>query len=505
MKVPNDTYYSKYQWHLPQINAPQAWDISTGLPSVIIAIVDTGVDLNHPDLKGKVVQGFNAITGTSNAMDDEGHGSHVSGLAAASSNNATGTTGVCWGAKIMPIKVLNSNGEGSDSDIAEGVTYAADHGAKVISMSLGSSGYSRALLDSINRAMTKGCLVVAAAGNEYQEGNPVDYPAGFTGVMAVGASGDDDQHAYYSQAQNYVSVVAPGGNAESPDEDPDDPRYTRHWIFSTFLTSQGGYQWEVGTSQATPIVAGLAALLWSVRPDYTAKQIRAVIEKTAKDIDPAGKDKFTGYGRVDAGAAMSAITGAPTDTTPPAVSITFPANGSYLTGAVGIQGSVDDPALQSYQVQYGLGQKPASWTNIGTASTQSVQFGPLVNWDTDALTEGVYSLRVVATDQAGNTADSSTAATLSVTVDHTSPVITINQPTEGLTLTGVKTITGTVTDSAFNSYSVNSGAKTSMNRPTGGSGPSWASVWTALRGVAKACASCQTRASSQPPICGYSA
>ncbi len=456
LRTPNDPGYASYQWHLPYIHAPEAWNTSTGSASITVAVLDTGADIDHPDLKNKLVPGYNTFTRATslNATDDdEGHGTHVSGLVGADSNNGLFTTGVSWGAKVMPVKILDKTGAGDDAGIARGITYAADHGANILNMSFGAEGYTQTLFNAIVYAKNKGCQLVAAAGNEGATYNLKDYPAAFSQVMAVGASTDVDTRAYYSQMQEYVSVVAPGGSATSNTDSN-----TRHWILSLFPLNidPSGVQWMAGTSQASPVVAGLAALLWGVKPDLTADDIQKTIEQSAVDIAPAGRDIFTGYGRVDALAAMNRLI-SNGDVTPPGVSITFPAPGAYLSGSVAIRGSVEDAALQSYQVEYGSGRTPTYWNSIGAVMAQSVHLGQLALWNTDAVPGGVYSLRVRATDTAGNTTDSSQATPLVVTVDHSPPVITLSQPTEGQTVSRGSSVVGTITDDALQNYRVELG------------------------------------------------
>jgi subtilisin family serine protease len=305
MSLPNDPYFSKYQWNLQKANFPEAWDYSTG-SGVVIAVLDTGADLQHPDLKGKIAPGSNFVRPGALPQDDEGHGSHVSGIAAAATDNGVGIAGAGWGARVMPVKVLGSDGSGSTSVIARGITWATDHGAKILNMSLGSSSYTSTLKAAVQYAVGKGLLVVVAAGNDYLNGNPIDYPAAFPGVMAVGASNYDGEKASYSESADYVSVVAPGGDPTS-DRDPN----ANDWILSSYPSSIGGamgdYEEVAGTSQATPVVSGLAALIWSLKPDFTADQVKNVIEKTAVDLGPAGRDPDTGYGLVDAEAALASI------------------------------------------------------------------------------------------------------------------------------------------------------------------------------------------------------
>jgi len=321
--TPNDTYYADYQWNMPQINMPSAWDVTTGSSSVTIAIVDTGVDTSHPDLSANIVSGYDFVNRDADPQDDEGHGTHVAGIAAAIGNNNEGVAGMAWQASIMPIKVLGADGSGSVSDIADGITWAADHGAQIINLSLGGPDVSSVIRDAVNYAYDQGALLVAAAGNEYDEGNPTMYPAAYDHVLAVGAVGDEDEHAYYSNTGSYVDVAAPGGNPSSDyDSDPN------HWILSTYWRGSGySYAWIVGTSQACPHVAGLAALIWARNPSLSNDDVESIIESTAVDLGSSGRDDVYGYGRIDAQAAVAA-TATPTPTathTPTATPTTPPA------------------------------------------------------------------------------------------------------------------------------------------------------------------------------------
>jgi type VII secretion-associated serine protease mycosin len=304
--APNDPMYATHQWNLLLVNAPEAWDITTGASDVIIAVIDTGVDLSHPDLAGKIVEGVDFVNGDEMAQDDEGHGTHVAGIAAALTNNATGVAGIAWGARIMPIKVLDSSGSGYASDVAAGIAWSADHGAHIINLSLGSASASSTVEDAVSYAYDRGSLIVAAAGNEYLWGNAPLYPAAYPNVMAVAATNDTDEHARYSNTGAYVDVAAPGGDPDSSaDGDP------RHWIMSTLWSGGSTYGRNAGTSMATPHAAGLAALVWSRHMGWTNDQVEWVIESSAVDLGDAGRDDMYGWGRIDMLAAVKA------DTPPP--------------------------------------------------------------------------------------------------------------------------------------------------------------------------------------------
>lgn len=279
--TPNDPRYSE-QWHLPSVSAPQAWDNTTGSAEVTIAVIDTGVDYNHQDLAGKCVAGYNYVDRNSDPMDDHGHGTHVAGIAAALGDNSTGVAGADWRARIMPIKVLDAQGSGYDSDVAAGIRYAADHGAEVVNMSLGSSSYSYTLAEAVNYAYNKGVTLVAAAGND---GSSVSYPAACDHVIAVGALDQGDNLAYFSNRGQALDLTAPG--------------------VSILSTVPGGYGKMSGTSMASPLVAGCASLLLAAHPGYSPSQVEAALVEGATDLGSAGFDTDYGHGKVNALACVS--------------------------------------------------------------------------------------------------------------------------------------------------------------------------------------------------------
>ena len=312
-KRPNDPYYTQYQWQLPHIGAETAWDTTTGSSDVVIAVLDTGVDLGHPDLAAKIVSGYDFINNDNDPDDDQGHGTHVAGIAAAVTDNNIGIAGVSWGARIMPVKVLNNEGAGPNSTIAQAMVWAVDQGADVLNMSLGGETRSSTMEDAVTYAYEHGVLVVAAAGNSYEEGNATSYPAAYDHVLAVAATDDEDEHASYSNSGSYVDVAAPGGDPSgNTDTNPN------HWILSTYYRSSGNsYVWMSGTSQAAPHVAGLAALLLSLNPSLSPDDLTDIIENTAVDVQDTGWDEFSGYGRIDVAAAVAAVLATPTPTSSP--------------------------------------------------------------------------------------------------------------------------------------------------------------------------------------------
>lgn len=291
MSVPNDQLYKQFQWNLRKIGMEQAWDVTTGNPSLVVAVLDTGVDSSHPDLAGRLMPGYDFLNDDPDPADDGGHGTHNAGIIGAASNNGAGIAGLTWQTRIMPLKVLNSGGVGPDSVIARGIIYAADHGARVINMSFGSSTTSNTLGAAIRYAYEKGAVLVAAAGNTARLDNAAIYPAAFDQVLAVGATDETDRVADFSQHHPYVGVSAPGVH-----------------IVSTFWrgSGYGSYVSASGTSAAAPHVSGLAALILSANPALTNVQVRQIIQDTSDDLGPPGRDEYYGSGRINAARALAA-------------------------------------------------------------------------------------------------------------------------------------------------------------------------------------------------------
>ena len=314
--VPNDPAYS-YQWHLDNneyggINMESAWDISTG-SVVVVAVIDTGVAYENyniycqaPDLAGTTfVQGYDFVNNDTHPNDDEGHGTHVAGTIAQTTNNNYGVAGVAFNCSIMPVKVLNETGFGYYSGIADGIYYAANNSADIISMSLGGPEPSQTLEDAVTYAYNEGVTIVAAAGNEYQEGNPPQYPAAYDDyVIAVGATRYDETRSYYSNTGSYLDLAAPGGDMIV---DQNGDGYADGVLQQTFVPGDPcnfSYFWFYqGTSMATPHVSGVAALLIAngvTGPD----NVRDILESTAEDKGAPGWDAEYGWGLVDAQAAL---------------------------------------------------------------------------------------------------------------------------------------------------------------------------------------------------------
>ncbi len=339
--TPNDPYYATHQYALrntgvqppydpgtagADVDMEAAWAFTTGDTGVVIAIVDTGIDMLHPDLAGKIwvnvdelpdefdndhngypgdVNGWNFVHNTPFPMDDHSHGTHVAGIAGAIGNNGIGIAGMDSQCRLMPVKVLSSSGSGSSADVASGIYYAANNGADVINLSLGSNQSSGVEEAAIDYAYAAGVTICAAMGND-STGVPL-YPAANLNVIAVGATDSDDRRALPfcfspSSGSNYgswIDVCAPGDN-----------------VWSTVPVSMGSYANKCGTSMATPHVAGLAALVKALRPGFTPAQVKNIIELGAEDQvgrpteDTPGFDIYHGWGRINGRATLQALAAA---------------------------------------------------------------------------------------------------------------------------------------------------------------------------------------------------
>jgi subtilisin family serine protease len=270
--VPTDPLWSA-QWYARTVRAPAAWDITTGASETIVAVIDTGVQANHPDLKGRVLAGWNFVGNNANAEDDGDHGTPASGIIAAAGNNGVGVAGMCWKCRILPVKVLNSSGGGTWSNISAGIIWAANNGASVINLSLGGASSSSALRDAIDYAVAKDIVVVAAAGNNGSTSK--FYPAAYPGVISVAATTSSDGIYNFSNRGSWVRIAAPGCTHSSS-------------IGSTWRSF-------CGTSAAAPVVAGIAALVRSRAPHASKSQVENALLSTTVAIGTV-----IGGGRVDA-------------------------------------------------------------------------------------------------------------------------------------------------------------------------------------------------------------
>lgn len=307
--TPNDPYFEPNQWGLENtgqtikdqvgtvdadIDAPTAWDTTQGTSTIKIAILDTGIDQDHEDLSAKIALQKNFTT--SETIDDlYGHGTHVGGIASAVTNNGTGVAGGCPDCVLMNGKVLRDDGAGAYSWVANGITWAADNGGKVINLSLGGTSPSKTLESAVNYAWNKGAVVVAAAGNCGCQQKI--YPAAYKNAIAVAATNNKDQKASFSSyGARWVDIAAPGQDIFSTF--PNHP-----FVIEEKYGRSQNYDFASGTSMATPMTSAAAALIWSTSYGTSASNVRNRLESTADDI--AGTGTYWSAGRVNAGTAVA--------------------------------------------------------------------------------------------------------------------------------------------------------------------------------------------------------
>lgn len=284
--IPQDSQYQQ-QWYLDRINMQESWDVSRGSSNVTIAVLDSGVNANHPDLQGRVLSGYDFVNNDNNPTDDNGHGTHIAGLIAANSDQI-GMAGVDHNAKILPVKVMNEYGQGSLYDILDGIYYAIDNGADIINMSYGVYERSTIEADALWEAYDKGITLIAAAGNDNT--NQWSYPASYVPVISVGAIGKDNTKANFSNYGSWIDITAPGTD-----------------MFSTNYS--GGYKSGNGTSYSAPLISGLAALVKAQHPQWSPDKIEWALEAGAQSGNGSEWTYYDGFGI--ANAYQSLVTGLP--------------------------------------------------------------------------------------------------------------------------------------------------------------------------------------------------
>ena len=410
--VPNDTYYSS-EWHLQTLNAPAAWNIASG-GGVTVAVLDSGIDATHPDLAAQLVPGWNFWDNNSNTSDVYGHGTKVAGVIGATGNNAMGVAGVAFNSRLMPVRVTDTSGYAAISALASGLTYAADHGARVANMSFAVQSYST-VITAAQYFMGKGGVVMNSAGNS----GVLDSTPASDALVSVSATDSTDTRASWSTYGPYVDVSAPGVG-----------------IWTT--TMGGGYGAVSGTSFSSPVTAAVAALMMSANPKLAPTQIVSLLKSTSVDLGTPGYDTYYGYGRVSAANAVTAAAmGVPSDTQPPTVSISSPAGGT-VSGIVPVNVTATD--------NVGVTRVDLLVNAAAVASDSVAPYG--FSWDSSALAGTNASLVARAYDAAGNVASSQT---VTVTVakaappDTTPPTVSITSPTSGA-VSGTVSVTTSASD-----------------------------------------------------------
>jgi thermitase len=414
--VPNDPYMGS-AWHLTKIGASKAWDTSVG-SGVTIAVLDSGIDAAHPDLKDRLVAGWNFYDNNSNTADVYGHGTLVAGSAAATINNGVGVASVSGQTKIMPIRVTDTSGAGWTSMIANGLIYAADRGVRVANISFANQPSRASVVSSAQYMKDKGGLVFVAAGNSgIDEGF-----APTTSLIPVSATDQNDAKAGWSSYGNYVTLSAPGVS-----------------IYTTSLG--GGYTASSGTSIATPVAAGVAALAFAARPALSSAQVESILLSTAVDLGSAGRDIYFGHGRVDAEKVVAAAIAftATADTQAPSVAINAPLGSVTVSGLTPVNVSASD--------NVGVTRIDLMVNGTIVASDTAAPFG--FSWNTAGVANGMASLVAVALDAAGNARSSTTVSVNvanNVVADTSAPVVRINNPVSGSKVSGNVSVTVAASD-----------------------------------------------------------
>ncbi|RJQ42516.1 MAG: hypothetical protein C4534_09865, partial [Gaiellales bacterium] len=421
VEAPDDPYYASsgswgqaYDdlWGVKKIDSLGAWQVNTGSPGTVVAVVDTGLDFTHPDIQGNIWtnngetgldgngqdkatngvdddangyvddwRGWDYYNNDNDPTDDHGHGTHVAGTITATTNNGIGVAGVSWQAKIMPLKFLGGSGSGYTSGAVSAIRYAADNGAVISNNSWGGGGWSQTLADAFAYAHGLGMTHVAAAGNSSADCSNYQ-PAAFPTVITVAATQYNDTRAYFSNYGPKVDVAAPGVDTLS---------------LRAAGTSMGSavgtyYTRASGTSMATPHVAGLAALIHSEHPGWSNEQIRQVIRSSADDIGEPGRDDYYGYGRIDAAEAMA--TGEP-----PVALLTGPIG--TVKGAVDITGSAGGNGFTGYVLEYATAAAPADWVELAAGAEPKNNEVIHSGFDTSLVADGTLTFRLTVTSETG--------------------------------------------------------------------------------------------------------
>ena len=353
-RVPNDPLYppggqvSAGQWSLPRVGLPQAWDTTTGSADLIVAVVDSGLNRDIPDFAGRIVSPYSVLSGSSvwpAWQDNYGHGCGVAGVAVAQGDDHWGIAGAAWNVKVMPVKI-SEMGRSDDVTLAEGITYAVDHGADVINVSFAGSEASRTLEEAVAYALAHNVVIVAAAGND--NGGPVDYPAAIPGVIAVGATNSSDARCSFSNTGTALDLVAPGSN-----------------ILSYGSGSTTTFKSWQGTSFSSPLVAGVVALMRSVDFSLTPGEITDILNSTAVDLGADGWDREFGWGLLDADKAIAEVANGGTTTT-----TTEPPSTTTTTTVLPSTTTTTEPRFADVSV----GSTPY-WSEIGYLAARGVVTG----------------------------------------------------------------------------------------------------------------------------------
>lgn len=432
--IPDDSFYG-LQWHYPLINLSEAWETTTGNPNVVVAVIDTGVVLRHPDLQGQLVAGYDFISSASNALDGDGidadpddpgdrtnpdgsstfHGTHVAGTVVAATDNNLGIAAVAWNARVMPLRVLGALG-GSDYDIAQAIRFSAGLAndsnsapaitASVINMSLGGSAFSATLCNAVREARAAGAIIVTSAGNSSSP-SPF-YPAACDGATSVSAIDISKQLASYSNFGNHIDIAAPGGDSGTDANGDGYPDF----VLSTTATDSSGsietlYAFQAGTSMAAPHVTGVVALMEAAAAatgdDISPAEFDTLLANgdLTEDLGAPGRDDLYGYGLIDAAAAVLAAQGSTPSTPLPSITPSSLNFGASTTSSDLVFSNVGGGSLtvNTFTVTPVSAQ---NWLTIAALSVDADGLGTYrASLDRSAVTEGTYTATITFTTTAG--------------------------------------------------------------------------------------------------------
>lgn len=415
--TPNDPSFIYGQGLLQSLGAEDAWDISTGSVGVPVAVLDSGAQFDHPDLGGRLVAGWDFVEDDADPADANGHGTSVAGVLGAVTDNAFGIAGVTWENPVLVVRIGDYYGYTTSGRMAQGISYAADRGARAINLSYATPSYLSSVADAVEYAWSQGAVVVASAGNE-GDAYP-HYPAALPKVVGVSGITGWDELVYYSNYGSWIDVCAPCSALTT-------------WLGSAISTSGG-------TSISAPYVTGLFGLVFSANPGLPPQQAVDIVCQTATDLGEPGFDEFYGWGKINlyqavlAASEMGGGSGGDDDTTAPAVSVASPAPDAALAGAAAISVSATDDVgvtlVELYLDGYlagSLANPPYEW-----------------NWNTALDADGGHTLQAVAYDEAGNVGES---ALVTVTVDNSAPNAVILDPTDGSLVSGTTPVEADAAD-----------------------------------------------------------
>ena len=408
MVIPNDPSFPS-QWHHTKIMSPSAWEMGVGSTAIPIAIIDSGVDPTHPDLAAKLQPGHNFLGNNNDTHDVLGHGTAVAGSAGAIANNAKGVAGIAWNNPIVPLVVLDASDYATYANISSAIIYAVNNGIKVINISIGGSGYSSTLNNAVDYAWNNGALVFASAAN-YNNSTPY-YPAACTHAIAVAATDSADNKASFSNYGSWITLAAPGA-----------------YILTT--NNGGGYGYWNGTSFSSPLTAGLAALIWSINPQFSNQKVLDILETTADDLGASGFDNIFGHGRINAyNAMMEAMNYQPVvDSEAPTVALTTPFNNESVSGNIAISVTAQDNVAVE-RVDFSV-------NGVMIASDTAAPFA--TTWNASNAAGGVYTIEARAFDSSGNVSQTDAVQVIiediPVVTDNLPPMVTILSPSNGITL-----------------------------------------------------------------------